>query len=340
MKPVKTQRIIRATRLCLTILIAELIIRYFNINHSAWIPITITVVLFDQATVGGILNRSFLRLCATISGILIGLATLFVFKNNVTLNIVATLIATFIYAYLFMDKKNSYIGILGLVTLFMILLSNDSINTSIYRSSNIIFGIIIAIVMSLIFFPQSAKKTTSQLLIASIEKIKITFELLLSENQNNYKELETHFLNIESGLISQLTQFSRYLDEAKFEGQANKLQYYSTVLLSIRRIYRILNVIYQTNSYANLHNHKEIKLILQNLYQVYSNLYDNLTVNKKELLHIDTTTFTKPDSITDKEEYDLIFIHKILNHLIDETNHLTETLVLAHHCENNVKIRN
>ena len=130
----------------------------------------------------------------------------------------------------------------------------------------------------------------------------------------------------------EITKFNRTIDETKFEGKASSTNYYAEALLCIRRIYRLFNVLFQTDSHNFIRANLEVEQALNRLLNIYDNLYLNLTQNMKKELQLSRIIY-KDLSINDSVHlYELIFIQKLINHLIDETNNLTKILITAKHC--------
>ena len=78
-------RVIRALRLILALAAGIITAHLINIPMSGWVTVTTTVVLFDQETIGGAINRSKLRFLATLFGSLIALICILIFYNHLNI---------------------------------------------------------------------------------------------------------------------------------------------------------------------------------------------------------------------------------------------------------------
>ena len=312
-------RLIRTLRICIAIIIAQIIYVFFHHANYEWVLITIYVILFDQATVGGILYRGFLRLVATISGAIVGIVTLYLFKNNPIANAIVIVIASFLYSYKFIDKRQSYVGMLGLITIVMILINNpEGTNTAILRSSMIIIGIIISVVLTLIFFPQTAQGVTLKLVYKSINQFKSTIELLIEPNKNRLK-LKKYFEQREAEFTSELSKLTKYIEEIKYEGKANKIKHYKQALLSIRRIYRTLTIFFQSKALSLNNKQAHEKLIsLLSYYVDLTKQFESKTIPLQPLKN------THHIIITDIQ--DIALLNNLISDIYYETNNLVHAI--------------
>ncbi|MFN8770122.1 MAG: FUSC family protein [Neisseriaceae bacterium] len=316
------EKLIRSLRIVLATLIAELIYIYYKEPHYAWVFITIYVVLFDQATIGATFYKGFLRLMATISGGTVGFLTLFIFKNNELANSIAILLTSLVYSYIFINQKQSYIGVLGLATLAMILVGNSEMGIALYRIGNILLGIIIALIVTLVFFPQSAEKVTLKLIYSSITKLRDTMEILLEQN-NDKKIIQQHFDKIEAGILAELSNLVKSIDEIKYEGKSQKRLYYLDALRAIRRIYRIITVLFQSEAYIGILDDKDIVCKLTKLQNYYTNLFK---VIQNKQYNLDLINQIVNISNLSNTHHDVVFIHNLIDRIYIETNILVNSI--------------
>ncbi len=217
---------------------------YFQVPEGEWALITACIVLFEYTTVGGVLTKSYLRFLATFTSAIYSILVIYFFDNNPLVNIIAAIAGLFLYSYFFMDGKQSYVGILGSVTLTIMLFNYNNIDAAILRPFNIIIGIIIAVVTLRFFYPEYARDR--------VMKAQADFILNLIQMLQNF--LDTHktlevvkaeYLDYENKLIAGVASFNRYIEEAKIE--TKKMPLFITGNISIfghaKRIYRLLSVL-------------------------------------------------------------------------------------------------
>ena len=167
-------KLIRACRLMIALATGTLTSYLLKIPMSGWVMITTCVVLFDQDTVGGTINRGKLRFWATFYGALISLVCIIFFPDNMIIVWSVIGITTFVYAYIYMGTAKSYIGVLGSATLAIILLGNNhhpDLHTAIYRIMDIAIGVIFALLSMLLFFPEYALNRARSIIIKSLTDI-------------------------------------------------------------------------------------------------------------------------------------------------------------------------
>ena len=137
-------KLIRALRLVLALGAGFTLIHHLKIHMSNWVMVTTTIVLFDQQTVGGTLNRGRLRFWATFYGAALSILCILLFPHQPLVIWSFIAVTTFGYGYLYMGSKDSYIGVMGVVTV-SILLVNVGFSTplvaALYRLSDIVIGI-------------------------------------------------------------------------------------------------------------------------------------------------------------------------------------------------------
>jgi uncharacterized membrane protein YccC len=315
-------RVIRALRLILALAGGILTAYLIKIPMSGWVTVTTTVVLFDQETVGGTINRSKLRFVATLFGSLISLLCVLFFHDNWLVIWCVLSICCFIYAYIFMGSKKSYIGVLGIATMAIIVFSSDgtSLQHAMYRIMDIVIGISFALLSMLVFFPQYAINKSHQLIFKALEDITDLIKNI--QNQDNIEQVRQHILTVETKFLNDVTNFNKTIDEAKHELAAKKnprlIENYNKCLLQIRRLYRLLIVIFYYELDNDNLNDPYLNQISSKFLQIIQNTTDksqsySLTIDYLELneliTQIETPTLRK---ITNHFATELKQLHNIL----------------------------
>ncbi|MFN7094132.1 MAG: FUSC family protein [Burkholderiales bacterium] len=318
------ERLVRASRLSLAVSLGIIIAVVSDLPYAAWVPITITVVLFDQYTVGGTLNRGFLRIAATLSSALIGIILIIIFNNHPLVNNAAIVIVAFIYSYLFMDKKHSYIGLLGVITLIMVLIpSSKGILTPIFRALEISVGVIVAILAMLLFYPQYAKDKALKLLLNSLSKLE-AITLVFTDPHYELVDFHQQFLALESEFISDIVKFNRLADEAKFETKSKPyIKPYTNIFLHLRRIYRLLNIIFYHASNLETRSNPQLQQDLWQIAKLLNQLRNQLQSDQLNLKQLDLTNVAAPPGdVSQLDQYKSLFIQTILSHIYAEIHPL------------------
>ncbi len=317
-------RVIRALRLILA-LAAGIVTGYLiKIPMSGWITVTTTVILFDQDTIGGAISRSKLRFVATLFGSLIALACILFFHDNWLIIWSVLSVSCFIYAYIFMGSKKSYIGVLGIATMAIIIFSSNgtSLQHAMYRIMDIIIGIVFALLSMLFFFPQYAIKKSHRLIFSTLDDITNLIKNI--QNQDNIEQVRQHILKIETKFLNDVTNFNKTIDEAKHElaGKKNPqlIENYNKCVLQIRRLYRLIIVIFYYELENDNLNDPQLNQILFKILQIIQNISDK---NQRYSLAIDYLELN--ELITQIEAPTL---RKVTNHFATELKQLHNILTL------------
>lgn len=319
--------LIRSARLAFAMLTGIIVAKILHIGHPLWLFITLVVVLFDQSTVGGAVFRGVLRVSATLAGAVIGFLVLIIFKNNIFINDITVIIGTVIFAYFFMDSKYSYIGTLGSITLIMVLANdfgnNVGLDVPLLRVIAIITGTIVAVISMIVFFPRFAGKQIKQQIIDYLEKMESTIKVFINL-ELSVSDIQEYFLTHEIGLTGGIIKFNRLADEVRFEAKL-KVNY-SLVSLHIRRINRLLHVVFLNLPNNDIRYNPELRQELTRLADMFHKIRDGI-VNKSNIngLKLDYLDNIKNEDTT-INNHELIFIYSTFNRIISETNILVEEL--------------
>lgn len=155
-----SERLIHSIKTALACLIGVIItnsVHHLSLNQ--WLVITIIVVMCAQASVGGMLQKSYMRFLGTLLGSLFAIVILLIFGKNTYINAAAIGMAGFIFSYVATSPRSFHeAGTLGAATVTIILLGpNPTVITSIERCLEISLGILIAAVISQFILPINAR---------------------------------------------------------------------------------------------------------------------------------------------------------------------------------------
>lgn len=146
-------------------LVGHLLGEWFNVTQMyAWIVITVLVVMSSQPNLGGALEKAKMRFLGTLIGALCSIIVILIFPQASIIQLVLGLeiIAVGVFTAT-NSSKYTYAGVLGAVTVAIILFSSDvSLATACYRTLEVLIGVTIAIIVNRYFFPIHAYKRINQ----------------------------------------------------------------------------------------------------------------------------------------------------------------------------------
>lgn len=315
-------KLIHVFRLLTAITISFIVSTFLKIPFSIWILITIIVIMFDQSNVGGVVQKSKLRTIATISASIFSATVILLFHDNYYINFAAALLATFIYSALYMDTNKNYIGQLGIVTLFIILIEpHNGILNSLIRPMNIIIGVVISVIVMRLVFPRYAAVQMKELIQVVIKNLEQEIKNLYSNKDrttiiHDYAEHESDFL-------SNIIKFNRLIDELNAETK-NSIYYifYKEIYMHLRRIYRLVTIIY----YNQMDNNYVRLPIVENYLQILVNALSKIQLGKSNYKHV---LLEKIDLNLEEIRNNSIATSMciVLNHIIYEINQLNEIIL-------------
>ncbi len=146
-------------------LVGHLLGEWLNISQMyAWIVITVLVVMSSQPNLGGALEKAKMRFLGTLIGSLCAIIIILVFPQMWITQFILGLAIIAIGVFTATNStKYTYTGVLGSVTVAIILFSSDvSLATACYRTLEVLIGITIAIMVNRYFFPIHAYKRINQ----------------------------------------------------------------------------------------------------------------------------------------------------------------------------------
>lgn len=297
------KKLIRATRLIIALSTGSIASYLLQIPMSGWVMITACVVLFDQDTVGGTINRSKLRFMATFYGAMISLGCIFFFPHNIILIWLVIGLTTFICAYIYMSTPKSYIGLLGSITLVIILFGSHGpdLHTAIYRTMDIAIGVLFALLSMILFFPEYAIDRAHTLTLKSLGEIDKLIKTI--KNEHNLEKIRQHTQTVEMTLLQDIINFNKTIDDAKHELKARRnpelIEKYNQSLLQIRRLYRLMMFIFHYEINQTHIDNKKLHLIMTQI----STIIDKFYMPQNEASQIDLIQYEKLEKlITETEE--------------------------------------
>jgi hypothetical protein len=235
-------KIIRATRMSLALLIGFAYVAYSGVSDGFWVYITISLVLFDSATIGGTMAKGSSRTLGTLIASIYALVFIIGFANNFVINIIAIIIGIFLSVYLFMDSKYTYGGLLTW-TLPVLLINNNDIKSSFLRLFNIMIGALIAYIMHRRFYPVKAHNKLLGVIKNTLSEINKLLEILIT----SARTAQINAVQVTSSgntILAEIGKFTKFYEEACLEKflSIQQLDAAKNAYVYIRHLYRLLNV--------------------------------------------------------------------------------------------------
>ena len=238
-------RILHGIKTAIACFIGIIIREHYKLPMSQWVPITIMVVMGAQIHFGGAIHKSLMRLLGTLSGVAIAIIAIWFFHNNPLVKILVVFFSVVVFTYIASSNGNaSYAGTIGGVTVILILAGQDmDINDALQRGIDIIVGIVIALLVSRLFFPFHARDQLRYLMITTLRDLNklylLSVELGKSADFFSYKELDAK-------IAKHIAQQPKLIYEAQISSLdvMAKKSFYAGFVESERNLNRLINMDY------------------------------------------------------------------------------------------------
>ncbi|EKD75006.1 MAG: hypothetical protein ACD_44C00259G0003 [uncultured bacterium] len=191
-------RFLNSVKTALACLIGFLLAHFFKIPMSAWILITILVVMSSQINFGGVVIKSSMQFIGTVAGALVsGFVLIFYHEQTLPMTLIL-FFSIFVFSYLASSPKEvSNAGLLGATTLVMILLSdNPTYQTALLRFFEISLAIFIAFFISKFFFPIHAYRKIYDSIAEGLTHYITLYEILWEKNAESYERFSCEEIKI------------------------------------------------------------------------------------------------------------------------------------------------
>lgn len=296
MMGIDKQILLRTSRLSLTCILLFLVSWYFEVPQYSWGLITIIVVMFDNTTLGGVISKSKLRLWGTSLSALYGLVIIYTCDNNALVNILAFIPGIFVYSYFFMAGDKVYIGIIGAVTLTIVLFNYNDIDIAILRVFNIILGIIASLLMMRFFYPQYAQDKMLETYLEMMKQLSLLLNHYLDKTQT-LALLKQNYLDYEHRMIALIQLTNRYAQEAAVENpkMPQFIQYQAEVTHHIRHLFRLCSVLVYHLTTESVRSNPSIREKIMELLALFTDI--------QCMLESERVDHQQPDAIHDRPKH-------------------------------------
>lgn len=209
-----------------------------------WLLITILVVMCAQISVGGLLQKSYMRLLGTICGSAIAILTILIIGVQPVTIVVVTCLAAFLFSYMATSPSPySDSGTLGAVTVAVILVAKQpDLHSAFYRFAEITLGIFVAFLVSQFLFPMHARSYLRREIIANFQRLGELYQkIYAAPADNEIQEIED---TIRLSLVNQ----RKLIKEASRESLTGKFntEIFTKIVRCQRNILRAMNFIGST----------------------------------------------------------------------------------------------
>lgn len=272
------EKLIRATRLSLALLISVAYVTYVGIPEGIAVTMTCAIILYDNPTVGGTITKSHLRFFGTLCGFMLAMVFIIGFANSMITNLAGIVIGAFIAGYWFIDNKYSYIGIMTCATLPMLLINNGDIRSAFLRLLSISLGVLIAYILTRWFYPDYAYNRTLISIKSLVTELQILLDSLLKQNFNQ-DEFEALYLKQETLIIKELTKFVRWHTEAQREAVPAYTNATLSVYANIRHIFHLSSILAFNLDFDEMRDNEISKNQLRAILAKSRVIIDSLAIN-------------------------------------------------------------
>lgn len=313
----KNERVIHSLKTAFAVLLAFLITKSAHLPVDQWLIITILVVMCAQINVGSMLQKSLSRLVGTLAGSLIAFLTILLVGNSTIVHGIVIMLGALYFSYLATGQSRwSESGTLGAVTIVIILINpTPTLELGVYRSLEIVVGILIAALISQLILPIHARTYLLREQIATLTRIRQLYAANFLHQQHEPPE-GSHSILDEQIIKSLITQRKLAIDAAR-EPFAKKhliVKEFPQILLAEREILRAIDFMHYAyfSSKANIKlfsEDQDIKTFHEKMVVVFEKLTKQIQSRKKSKLNIELPSldalrklieenqFTKDDKI-------------------------------------------
>lgn len=234
---INSERVQHAMKTGIAVLLGLLIAKFFSFSNDQWLIIAILVVMCGQISVGGLLQKSYMRFLGTLLGALIAVSTLYLFGLNPVIIALVVYLATILFSYISTGQKTfSEAGTLGAVTVAIILINAaPTVHLAWMRFIQISLGILIALIVSRFLWPQRAKDRLRRAIVANIQHMQ-NFYLHTLVNDRGARTRE-----IENYIIQSFVYQRNLINEAARESFSRAALIYDEIIVCEREIVRSMD---------------------------------------------------------------------------------------------------
>ena len=289
-----SDRVIHGVKTALACLLAFVLIKSVHFYVDQWLLITIIVVMCAQISVGGMLQKSYMRFLGTFCGSVIAILTLKLFNVNEVVFAVVIAVSTFFFSYIATAEKSySEAGTLGAVTVVIILLTPPpTIANALARFLEISLGILIAALISQFILPIHARQHLREIQAVTLAQIQVFYQQVFCQVSTENTAIDSQTLD-EKIAQSLLKQRKLAVDSAReLLGERFHLEHFQALLQAEKETLRAIAAMrYAYQTYPDLFHTLALQ---ESLHQPIVEVLEKLS-QSFETHEVDLTTIHIPD---------------------------------------------
>ncbi len=240
---IDNERLIHSLKTAIACSAAYLLARLIGQPADQWIVISVIVVMCAQIYVGGIMQKSYLRLLGTLMGCLTATATILLLHQSFLATLATIALAGFMFSYIATSHDSlAQMGTLGAVTTIIIMFGNPpSLTLATMRFAEISIGIVIAAVVSQFIFPIHARTHLRRSQAATLAQIREYYESAIINRFHDSKHADSS--ELEEVIIKSMLKQRQLAKEAAPEliGKRFDPEHFGRSLYCEREILRAIN---------------------------------------------------------------------------------------------------
>jgi uncharacterized membrane protein YccC len=183
---------------------------------AQWILITIVVIMCSNSALGTQISRSLWRMLATLIGSILAIGVLMLPTDQGLLAIALCLIVSLAVFISVSKSKYSYAASLGAITFCMISLANTpGLPLALARSSEILLGILISLIVSRVIFPTPSETLIKKLGLINLSRLADLYKKVLLENKDRFNDPD--IMSLDSQILESHTNQRQLHAHIKFE---------------------------------------------------------------------------------------------------------------------------
>lgn len=228
------ERLRHGVRTAVGCLVGYVLSIWLNLRGGQWVLITVALVMLSEPRTGGLWRKSVQRFWGTVLGAGVALAILLALPGRPPWDLLWALPALVGFGYLAADAERSYVGVLGAVTLVMVVMEPDrNLEFAAKRIAQIVLGLVVAVGTGMLVLPDHAR--------VRLRRSVSEYLLGLSAMAAHPEDRDA----IEPRLVKALGEQRKLVGEALAEGEKAGRSLLEELLLAERRAFRYLFLLSQ-----------------------------------------------------------------------------------------------
>ena len=215
-------------------------------TRTAWLLVSVVVVMGIHVSVGMQFKRAILRFCGTVVGALFGALGLLLKFHPVLQAIYVLLISSLLMLQTVWFGKWRYVGILSAVTFFVVLLApGQDFMIAYQRTVEILLGIVIALLVTRYVFPMSAEVLARRIIHANWTEFIELIDAVFFHGVRRY-DAKQRYESAETRIMSNLNEINEMHGVLSYEGNKHLKAQVMSCYRNQKAMLRYTNVLEMT----------------------------------------------------------------------------------------------